>query len=260
MNTLVKVYLSPLKWVITYVGNWILNCLKSSRRQKPGQPEQRSIPSVSRLLCLHVYMCVWADFCDSSRAIFFFYVSVNLPESLLFLQSASVVLFVFFCSFFFFFFCQRAAAVLHVCVWVFPRHCVSVLKLIWHWGCGPAGCRVCIVTRAADLRLRPTSACVSLCSCGCLSACVYVRVPFVGSCLACGEHLACAGWGFAKRSDSECYWLRVTIIGLPCVCVRVGAGQGCRGGFRLISLWLDCDSPVTFEEEVVFLFCFFQLF
>lgn len=50
------------------------------------------------------------------------------------------------------------------------------------------------------------------------------------------------------------YWLAV------CVCVRVGAGQGCRGGFRLISLWLDCDSPVTFEEEVVFLFCFFQLF
>ena len=90
--------------------------------------------------------------------------------------------------------------------------------------------------------------------------CVYVRVAFVGSCLACGEHLACAGWGFAKRSDSECYWLRVTIIGLPCVfvrvcvcvCVCVGAGQGCRGGLRLISIWLDCDSPLTFEEEVVF--------
>lgn len=122
MNTLVKVYLSPLKWVITYVGNWILNCLKSSRRQKPGQPEQRSIPSVSRLLCLHVYMCVWADFCDSSRAIFFFYVSVNLPESLLFLQSASVVLFVFF----FVFLSACRSSVACVCVSVSEALCQCV--------------------------------------------------------------------------------------------------------------------------------------
>ena len=35
-------------------------------------------------------------------------------------------------------------------LFVFWRDCVR-----YHWGCGPAGCRMCIATQAADLRLRP---------------------------------------------------------------------------------------------------------
>lgn len=114
------------------------------------------------------------------------------------------------------------------CSSVFPRDCVTVLNLIWHWGCGPAGCRVCIVTRAADLRLRPTSACMPVCLCVHVGVCL--RVLFCGMLFSLRWTLSSCWLGDCQEvsfwivlTQGYNYWLTIFVCVYMCVCV-----YGCR--------------------------------
>lgn len=114
------------------------------------------------------------------------------------------------------------------CSSVFPRDCVTVLNPIWHWGCGPAGCRVCIVTRAADLRLRPTSARMPVCLRVHVGACL--RALFCGMLFSLRWTLSSCWLGDCQEvsfwialTQGYNYWLTIFVCVYMCVCV-----YGCR--------------------------------